>query len=521
VTRQPGFSFLIKCASGGTPTKARVCKWRNTNEGDGYRCLSLATCKPAYRGGWIGLGNFIFCVHCSCSSIQYLASISIDMKLWQKSSDSNADVTAFTSGNDRNIDLVLARFDVLGSLAHIRMLESIGLLPADERAKLDVALKDIYQQAASGKFVIDDGVEDVHSQVELLLTKNLGEAGKKIHSGRSRNDQVLLDVRLYLREVIRDIVSEAQSLFTLLQSKSEEHKDKLMPGYTHLQVAMPSSFGLWFGAYAESLVDDVITLRAAYSVVNKNPLGSAAGYGSSFPLNRTMTTTLLAFDDLNYNVVYAQMGRGRTERIVASAMSNVASTLARLSMDACLFLNQNFGFVSFPGELTTGSSIMPHKKNPDVFELIRARCNRIIALPNEISMLTANLPSGYHRDFQLLKEILFPHVESLLECLKMARLMIGNIAVKENLLDDEKYTYLFSVEDVNKLVLSGLPFRDAYKKVGLDIEQGTYKPSRTVKHTHEGSIGNLMNAEIKRAMDEVMGSFPFERVRGAEKALLG
>jgi argininosuccinate lyase len=444
----------------------------------------------------------------------------INMKLWQKSSDSHPAVTAFTAGNDRYVDLALPLFDVLGSLAHIRMLESIGLLKADERKQLESGLKHVYEQAEKGEFVIEKEVEDVHSQVELVLTRKLGDIGKKIHSGRSRNDQVLVDIRLFLRAELSGVVSEIVKLFTALQQKSEEHKDKLLPGYTHLQLAMPSSFGLWFGAYAESLVDDMITLRAAYSVVNKNPLGSAAGYGSSFPLNRSLTTKLLGFDELNYNVVYAQMGRGKTERIVASAMANVAATLGRLSMDACLFLNQNFGFISFPEALTTGSSIMPHKKNPDVFELIRGKCNRLMALPNEIALLTANLPSGYHRDFQLLKEILFPHIDSFKQCLQMATLMIGNITVKDNLLEDDKYKYIFSVEEVNKLVVAGTPFRDAYRKVGLDIEQGNYNPSKSVKHVHEGSIGNLMNKEIKAAMDEVVKSFPFERVTRAEAQLL-
>ena len=442
------------------------------------------------------------------------------MKLWQKSTDSNANITAFTSGNDRVLDLQLARFDVLGSLAHIRMLESIGLIPKPEREKLTGALREIHAAIARGDFSISSDVEDVHSQVEMLLTRQLGEAGKKIHSGRSRNDQVLLDIKLFLRDEIAQIVQGVGELFDVLQRKSEENKAKLLPGYTHFQVAMPSSFGLWFGAYAESLVDDIITLRAAYAVVNKNPLGSAAGYGSSFPLNRTMTTKLLGFDDLNYNVVYAQMGRGKTERIVAAAMANVASTLAKLSMDACLFLSQNFAFISFPDELTTGSSIMPHKKNPDVFELIRARCNRIIALPNDIALLTSNLPSGYHRDFQLLKDMLFPQIESLKECLGMASHMISQTKVNDGLLKDEKYKYIFSVEEVNKMVLEGVPFRDAYKKVGLDIEAGKFAPNGSVNHTHEGSIGNLMNDRIKAAMDEVVGSFPFARVRIAEEDLL-
>lgn len=442
------------------------------------------------------------------------------MKLWQKSTDSNADVNAFTSGNDRTVDLVMARFDVLGSLAHIRMLSSIGLLPGPEMEKLSQGLKTIYAAIEKGDFTIDKDVEDIHSQVELVLTEKFGDAGKKIHSGRSRNDQVLVDIRLFLRHELHEIVLQVCDLFEVLQLKSEEHKAKLLPGYTHFQLAMPSSFGLWFGAYAESLVDDMITLRAAYAVVNKNPLGSAAGYGSSFPLNRSMTTELLGFDDLNYNVVYAQMGRGRTERIFASAISNVAATLSKLSMDACLFLNQNFGFISFPDELTTGSSIMPHKKNPDVFELIRARCNRILALPNDISQLTANLPSGYHRDFQLLKEMLFPQIDALKDCLAMTALMVSKVSVSDALLSDGKYKYLFSVEEVNKLVVKGVPFRDAYKKVGLDIEAGKFEPSKTVNHTHEGSIGNLMNDKIRSAMDEVVASFPFEKVAKAEAGLI-
>ena len=438
------------------------------------------------------------------------------MKLWQKDKDSLQEVTRFTTGLDREMDLFLAPYDVLGSLAHIRMLESIGLLKKEELTLLTTGLKDIYKQIQKGEFKIDDGVEDVHSQVEMQL----GEIGKKIHSGRSRNDQVLVDVKLYLRQEIQEIVQLTHSFFDLLIQKSEEHKDKLMPGYTHLQLAMPSSFGLWFGAYAESLVDDMITMQAAFQVVNKNPLGSAAGYGSSFPLDRKMTTALLGFEELNYNVVYAQMGRGKTERIVASALANVAATLGKLSMDACLFLNQNFGFISFPDELTTGSSIMPHKKNPDVFEIIRARCNQLIALPNSIGMGTANLPSGYHRDLQLLKEILFPAIEQLKQCLQMAHLMITNISVKSNILDDEKYKFLFSVEEVNKLVLSGVPFRDAYKRVGMDIEQSKYNPSTKVAHTHIGSIGNLGNNTIVEMMARVLKTFPFEKISEKEKALV-
>jgi argininosuccinate lyase len=410
------------------------------------------------------------------------------------------------------MDSHLAPFDVLGSLAHIQMLESINLLTKDELAILSKELKNIYAQIEKGNFKIEEGVEDIHSQIELLLTKKLGDVGKKIHSGRSRNDQVLLDVKLFIRSEIQNLTQEIQKLFELLITKSEEHKDKLLPGYTHLQLAMPSSVGLWLGAYAESLADDLIILEAAYRIANKNPLGSAAGYGSSFPLNRTMTTQLLGFDDLNYNVVYAQMGRGKTERIVAQAMSNVAATLAKLSMDACLYLNQNFGFISFPEELTTGSSIMPHKKNPDVFELIRAKCNGLQSLPNEIAMLTTNLTSGYHRDLQLLKEKLFPAFQTLKDCLSMASLMLTNIQVKEAILSDEKYKYLFSVEEVNKLVLGGMPFRDAYKKVGQDIEQGKFTYNTNVNHTHEGSIGNLCNDKIKTNFEKTMEKFGFERI---------
>ena len=442
------------------------------------------------------------------------------MKLWQKDKTSLKEVEKFTIGRDQEMDMYMARFDVLGSLAHIRMLETIGLLKADELAVLANELRDIYAKISSGNFSLEEGVEDIHSQVELELTRRKGEVGKKIHSGRSRNDQVLLDIKLYLRYEIEQVVSEAKNLFDLLITQSEKFKNHLLPGYTHLQLAMPSSFGLWFGAYAESLVDDVITMEAAYRVINKNPLGSAAGYGSSFPLNRKMTTTLLGFDDLNYNVVYAQMGLGKSERIVAAALGNIAATLAKLSMDACMFLNQNFGFISFPDELTTGSSIMPHKKNPDVFELIRARCNQLQALPNDITLATINLPSGYHRDLQLLKEMLFPAVQNLKDCLRMAQLMLSNISVKENILNDEKYKYLFSVEEVNKLVLSGMPFRDAYKKVGLDIEKGNYHPSLEVHHTHEGSIGNLCLEEISNAMNQVLSRFNFNKVNDALAALL-
>jgi argininosuccinate lyase len=442
------------------------------------------------------------------------------MKLWQKDKTSLKEVEKFTVGKDQEMDMYLAKYDILGSLAHIIMLESIGLLKPEELKVLSAELKNIYSRIESGEFKMEKGVEDIHSQVELELTKKRGDVGKKIHSGRSRNDQVLVDIKLFLRAEIKDVVKEVKSLFDLLIQQSEQYKDHLLPGYTHLQLAMPSSFGLWFGAYAESLVDDVITLQAAYRIVNKNPLGSGAGYGSSFPLNRKMTTELLGFEELNYNVVYAQMGRGKTERIVASALSNLAATLARLSMDACLFLNQNFGFISFPDELTTGSSIMPHKKNPDVFELIRARCNQWQALPNEIALSTANLPSGYHRDLQLLKEILFPAIQHLKDCLCMAHLMLSNILVKENILADDKYKFLFSVEEVNKLVLSGMPFRDAYKKVGLDIEQGNYHPATTVQHTHVGSIGNLCLEDITRSMTNATAGFNFEKVDVALRRLL-
>ena len=442
------------------------------------------------------------------------------MKLWQKDSDSTFAVTTFTVGSDRAMDLYLSRFDVLGSLAHIQMLESVGLLTKNELTILSKELKSIYTEIEKGKFVIEDGVEDIHSQIEILLTKKLGDVGKKIHSGRSRNDQVLVDIKLFIRHQLQELVGEIKSLFDLLQKLSEQHKEKLLPGYTHLQLAMPSSFGLWFGAYAESLVDDVITLQAAYQVANKNPLGSAAGYGSSFPLNRKMTTELLGFADLNYNVVYAQMGRGKTERIVASSMANVAATLSKLAMDACLFLNQNFGFISFPDDLTTGSSIMPHKKNPDVFELIRAKCNTLIALHNEIALVTTNLPSGYHRDLQLLKEKLFPAFQTLSDCIRMTGLMLSNIQIKDHLLEDEKYKYLFSVEEVNKLVLSGMPFRDAYKKVGKEIEEGKFDYSTKINHTHEGSIGNLNLKEISAMMDKAVQSFSFNEVNNALQKLI-
>jgi argininosuccinate lyase len=442
------------------------------------------------------------------------------MKLWQKDKASLKEVEQFTVGNDKEFDLQLAPFDVLGSIAHVTMLETVGLLEKNEKELLVKELQGIYAEILNSKFEIRNDVEDVHSQVELLLTQKLGDIGKKIHSARSRNDQVLVDIKLFLRNELEDLVRSIQPLFELLQTQSEKYKDHLLPGYTHLQLAMPSSFGLWFGAYAESLVDDIITLKASYDVVNKNPLGSAAGYGSSFPINRRLTTKLLGFDDLNYNVVYAQMSRGKSERIVAQSLANVADTLAKLSMDACLYLNQNFAFISFPAELTTGSSIMPHKKNPDVFELIRSHCNRIKSLPNEIMLMTTNLPSGYHRDLQLLKEHLFPAFKTLKDCIEMAGLMLSNIQIKKDILADEKYKYLFSVEEVNKLVNAGMPFRDAYKKIGLDIEAGNFKYDTVVQHSHEGSIGNLGTAEIKKQMQQVVDSFPFHSVKSAIENLL-
>jgi len=448
------------------------------------------------------------------------------MRLWQKDTplgDGGKEVETFTVGKDREMDMYLAAFDVLGSLAHSEMLESVGLLTKDELSQLQKGLKSIYSQIQKGEFKLQDDVEDIHSQVELLLTKKLGDTGKKIHSARSRNDQVLVDIKLFLRNELEELVNSTQLLFDLLQTQSEKYKDHLLPGYTHLQLAMPSSFGLWFGAYAESLVDDVVTIRAAYDVINKNPLGSAAGYGSSFPVNRAMTTNLLGFDDLNYNVVYAQMGRGKAERIVAQSLANIADTLSKLSMDACLYLNQNFGFISFPAELTTGSSIMPHKKNPDVFELIRSHCNRIKALPNEIMLMTTNLPSGYHRDLQLLKEHLFPAFKTLKDCIEMAGLMLGNIEIKKDILADEKYKYLFTVDEVNKLVMQGIPFRDAYKIVGQKVEDGSYSPpplGEVGRGLHEGSIGNLCTEEIKVQMQKVVNSFPFYKVNSAINRLL-
>ncbi len=441
-------------------------------------------------------------------------------KLWQKNNQVASSVEQFTIGNDQAMDLYLAAYDVLGSIAHTTMLSEVGLLTKEEQVQLKKALVEIYGLVQGGNFQLAEGVEDIHSQVEILLTEKLGDIGKKIHSARSRNDQVLVDLKLFLRAELMDLSKAAQSLFSVLQVKSEQYKNDLLPGYTHLQLAMPSSFGLWLGAYAESLVDDMTMLEAAYTVVNKNPLGSAAGYGSSFPINRTRTTELLGFESLNYNVVYAQMGRGKAERITAMALANFADTLSRLSMDACLYMNQNFGFIKFPEALTTGSSIMPHKKNPDVFELIRSYCNRIKALPNEIMMMTTNLPSGYHRDLQLLKEHLFPAFQQLKNCMEMATLMIQNMEVKQGLLEDPKYQFLFSVEEVNKLVNQGMPFRDAYKKVGLDIEAGEYTYSTQLAHTHEGSIGNLCTEEIAAAMQKVLNSMNFAKVERQIEHLL-
>lgn len=443
-----------------------------------------------------------------------------DNTLWQKNSLPLQAVEAFTVGNDKQFDAQLARYDVLGSLAHVQMLHSVGLLDESDANAVTTELKAIYRSIEAGDFTISETAEDIHSHIELLLTQKLGEAGKKIHSARSRNDQVLVDIKLFLRHQLQLVVAEVKTLFDLLQSLSEQHKNDLLPGYTHLQMAMPSSFGLWLGAYAESLADDTVTLKAAYDIANKNPLGSAAGYGSSFPINRSLTTQLLGFADLHYNVVYAQMGRGKTERIVAMALANVADTLAKLSMDACLMLNQHFAFISFPDELTTGSSIMPHKKNPDVFELIRSHCNRIKALPNEIMLMTTNLPSGYHRDLQLLKEHLFPALGQLRQCLQMTGLMLSNMQVQQNILSDEKYKYLFSVEAVNKLVATGMPFRDAYKQVGLAIEDGTYQYSTVIHHTHEGSIGNLCNEAIRQCMEATLAGFPFAAVAEAEGSLV-
>ena len=441
-------------------------------------------------------------------------------KLWEKNVQVDQEVDRFTVGKDREMDLYLAKYDVLGSMAHITMLERIGLLTADELQTLLAALREIYKVADRGEFVIEEGIEDVHSQVELMLTRSLGNMGKKIHSGRSRNDQVLLDLKLFTRAQIQELVAAVTDLFEVLIAQSNRYQAVLMPGYTHLQVAMPSSFGLWFGAYAESLVDDLQLLQAAYRVCNRNPLGSAAGYGSSFPLNRQLTTDLLGFDSLDYNVVYAQMGRGKMERTVAFAMAGIAATLSKLAFDACMFNSQNFGFIKLPDQFTTGSSIMPHKKNPDVFELTRAKCNKIQGLPQQITLISNNLPSGYFRDLQIIKEVFLPAFDELKDCLRLATHMLRELKVNEHILDDERYALMFSVEEVNRRVLAGVPFRDAYKQVGLEIEAGEFKPDKQVAHTHEGSIGNLCNDRIAQLMQTVVKGFDFERMNNAEKQLL-
>ena len=442
------------------------------------------------------------------------------MKLWEKNFEINKEIERFTVGRDREMDMYLAKYDVLGSMAHITMLESIGLLEKDELTQLLAELKNIYQACEMGEFVIEDDVEDVHSQVEMLLTRKLGDMGKKIHSGRSRNDQVLVDLKLFTRHQLKDIAYEVKSLFDELIAKSEQYKNVLMPGYTHLQVAMPSSFGLWFGAYAESLADDLLFLQAAYRMTNRNPLGSAAGYGSSFPLNRTMTTQLLGFDSMDYNVVYAQMGRGKMERNVGFAIATIAGTLAKMAFDACMFNSQNFSFVKLPKECTTGSSIMPHKKNPDVFELIRAKSNKLQALPQQVTLIMNNLPVGYFRDLQIIKEVFLPAFDELKDCLEMAAYIINKIEVNEHILDNPMYAPMFSVEEVNRLAANGMPFRDAYKKVGLDIEAGNFVPDKNIHHTHEGSIGNLMNDKIQQLFNSILSDFHFERMEEAEKALL-
>ena len=441
-------------------------------------------------------------------------------KLWEKNVQVNAEIDRFTVGRDREMDMYLAKYDVLGSMAHITMLESIGLLTSDELKILLEELKNIYASVERGEFVIEDGIEDVHSQVELMLTRRLGDVGKKIHSGRSRNDQVLVDLKLFIRAQLKSVAEAVERLFHVLISQSNRYKDVLMPGYTHLQIAMPSSFGLWFGAYAESLVDDMMFLQAAYKTCNRNPLGSAA-YGSSFPVDREMTTRLLGFDSMNYNVVYAQMGRGKVERNVSFALASIAGTLSKMAFDACMFSCQNFGFVKLPDECTTGSSIMPHKKNPDVFELTRAKCNKIQALPQQIMMIMNNLPSGYFRDLQIIKEVFLPAFEELEDCLQMATYIMEKIKINEHILDDDKYLYMFSVEEVNRLASEGMPFRDAYKKVGLDIEAGNFSHDKTVHHTHAGSIGNLCNDKIEELMQQVVSGFNFEKVIQAENSLLG
>lgn len=441
-------------------------------------------------------------------------------KLWEKNIDVNPEIESFTVGKDRELDLFLAPYDVMGSLAHSAMLATIGMLTEEEKNSLHAELRNIYAAIEKGEFIIEEGVEDVHSQVELMLTRKLGDTGKKIHSGRSRNDQVLLDLKLFTRKELQEVCEAVKELFDALIEQSNRHKEVLMPGYTHLQVAMPSSFGLWFGAYAESLADDMLFLQAAYKMCNRNPLGSAAGYGSSFPLNRTMTTELLGFDSMNYNVVYAQMGRGKCERNIAYSLATVAGTLAKMAFDACMFNSQNFGFVKLPAECTTGSSIMPHKKNPDVFELLRAKCNRLQALPMDITLIMNNLPCGYFRDLQIIKEVFLPAFGEIKECIAMATYIIKRIEVNESILEDNRYDAMFSVEEVNRLAAEGMPFRDAYKKVGLDIEAGTFTPNKKINHTHEGSIGNLCNEQITAFMESTYNAMNFSKSREAEKALL-
>lgn len=441
-------------------------------------------------------------------------------KLWEKSVSVNAEIERFTVGKDREMDLYLAKYDVLGSMAHVTMLESVGLLTSEEKETLLKEMRTVYAIAERGDFVIEEGVEDVHSQVELMLTRTLGDIGKKIHSGRSRNDQILVDLKLFTRDKIQELTSHVSEMFDILLSKSEEYKEVLMPGYTHLQIAMPSSFGLWFGAYAESLVDDLQLLQAAYKICNRNPLGSAAGYGSSFPLNRQMTTDLLGFDSMNYNVIYAQMGRGKMERSVSFALASLAATLSKLAFDGCMFNSQNFGFIKLPDECTTGSSIMPHKKNPDVFELTRAKCNKIQNLPQQISSIINNLPSGYFRDYQIIKEVFLPAFDELTDCIRMVTYILKELKVNKNILEDERYAPIFSVEEVNRLVLLGVPFRDAYKQVGLSIEAGTFVPNKKIHHTHEGSIGNLCNDKIQELMQQLLQSFQFNTINKAEEALI-
>ncbi len=441
-------------------------------------------------------------------------------KLWDKGNPVNTDIEKFTVGKDQEMDVFLAKADVLGSMAHITMLETVGLITKEDLELLLTELRNIYSIAEKGEFIIEEGVEDVHSQVELMLTRKVGDAGKKIHSGRSRNDQVLLDLKLYTRSRIADIVDATEKLFTTLTAQSEKYKNTLLPGYTHLQVAMPSSFGLWFGAYAESLTDDLQQILAAWKVCNRNPLGSAAGYGSSFPLNRQLTTDLLGFDGLNYNVVYAQMGRGKMERSISYALASLAGTISKLAYDSCLFSSQNFGFIQLADQYTTGSSIMPHKKNPDVFELTRAKCNKIQGLPNDILLITNNLPSGYFRDLQLVKEIFIPAFDELLACIDMTTQMMKDVRINEQILSDSKYDLIFSVEEVNRLTLEGVPFRDAYKQVGQAIEAGNFTPNKNIKHTHEGSIGNLCNKEITTHMNGILSEFSFEKAFGAEEKLV-